>query len=122
MSFKGSDKRIYLNELCFDGNTIVSKDIKKFELNEDDKELLELNKTILKYAKKTKKYNKNFSYDIYQIDTELNTFKEKIIGNKKVIEYDYTELNAALISLSILLKKYYKKYIVKKLFKYELLK
>lgn len=122
ISFKGSDKRTYINQLCFDGNTIISKDIKKFKLNDDDIELLELNKTILKLAKKTKKYKKNFSYGIYQIDNELNTFKEKIIGNKKETIYDYPELNGYIISLSDLLKKYYKKYIVKKLFKYELLK
>ena len=113
------DNIFYKNELCFDNNTKASKDLKKFNLNEDDKKLLNLWKRILENAKLTKNYNKDFTYGTYQINEELNTFtKDK--NNKKI--YDYKELNGDLISLKNQLKLYYNKYIKEKLLKYELVK
>lgn len=122
VSFNGSDGRYYRNELCFDntnGKTIASSDLEKFELNDDEKEMFKIWNQIYNYATKTKNYNSNLTYGLWQIDYELNTsYKD---DNKNTI-YDYPELNGAINSLKAKLKIYYDKYIVGKLFEYELLK
>lgn len=122
LSFIGSDNRYYKNELCFDEDTLASKDLSKFTLNEDEEELLELWNDILESAKKTKNYDSDLSYGVYQIIKELNTFKRVKVGrtNKKV--YDYPDLNGDLETLRVKLKEYYKKYITDKMFEYELVK
>lgn len=72
--------------------------------------------------KKTKNYDSDLSYGVYQIIKELNTFKRVKVGrtNKKV--YDYPDLNGDLETLRVKLKEYYKKYITDKMFEYELVK
>lgn len=122
LSFIGSDNRYYKNELCFDEDTLASKDLSKFTLNKDEEELLELWNDILESAKKTKNYDSDLSYGVYQIIKELNTFKRVKVGrtNKKV--YDYPDLNGDLETLRVKLKEYYKKYITDKMFEYELVK
>lgn len=136
ISFNGSDGRFYKNELCFEQNTIADNDLKNFVLNENEKELFKIWNNVLKEAKTTKNYNKNFTYGLYQIDMELNTcYKTDSNGNKiypenenwsnkknSTIQYDYIELNSNIISLKEKLKSYYKNYIQDKLFEYELLK
>ena len=125
LSFTGSDGRYYKNELCFDdthGNTVASKDLKNMSLDNDEKELLELWNKILNEAKKTKEYNKELTYGVYQITKELNTTHEEGVGKNKKKVYDYPILNGYLITLRDKLKKYYKSHITDKLFKYELLK
>ncbi len=136
ISFYGSDGRFYRNELCFDGDTIASNDIKNFKLNKDEEELFKIWNDILLELKKTKNYNSNYSYGLYQIDMECNTYYKLDINNNKLlpnnenwnnkknscIYYDYVELNSYIVSLKEKLKLYYKKYIQDKLFKYELLK
>lgn len=119
LSFTGSDDRYYKNELCFDKDTLASKELEKYELNDDEKELLKLWNRILKAAKETDNYDKELSYGVYQITQELNT-SYKDDRNKTV--YDYPELNGDLKTLQSELKKYYKKYITKKMFDYELIK
>lgn len=122
LSFTGSDGRYYKNELCFEEGTLASKDLKDFELNDDEEALMKLWNKILEQAKKTKEYNKDITYGVYQIIKELNTF-EKVNNNgrmKKV--YDYPELNGNLETLRVKLKEYYKKYITDKMFEYELIK
>ena len=122
LSFTGSDGRYYKNELCFDEDTIASKDLKDFELNDDEEVLMKLWNKILEQAKQTKEYNKDITYGVYQITKELNTF-ERVNNNgrmKKV--YDYPELNGNLETLRVKLKEYYKKYITDKMFEYELVK
>jgi hypothetical protein len=119
ISFTGSDKRFYKNELCFDTKTLASEQIEKFKLNSDEKELLKIWQNILSEAKKTKNYDKELSYGPYQIEIELNTYKKD--DNNKII-YDYPTLNGELENLKNKLKTYYAKYITQKLFQYELLK
>lgn len=123
LSFAGSDKRFYKNELCFDKNTLASKQLLKFKLNSDEKELIKIWQGVLaevkKEAKNMKKYNKKFSYGPYQIEMELNTsYKDE---NNKII-YDHPTLNGELENLKKKLKAYYAKHITPKLFRYELLK
>lgn len=122
LSFNGSDGRYYKNELGFDNDTIASKDLDQYTLNEDEEELIKLWKRILKKAKETVKYNAKYSYGVYQIDKELNTFTidNSYKTRKKV--YDYPELNGDLATLRTKLKEYYNKHIRDKMFKYELVK
>ena len=136
ISFNGSDGRFYRNELCFSQNTIADNDLKNFKLNKDEEELFKIWNDILLELKKTKNYNSNYSYGLYQIDMECNTYYKLDINNNKLlpsnenwnnkknscIYYDYVELNSYIVSLKEKLKLYYKKYIQDKLFKYELLK
>ena len=122
LSFTGSDGRYYKNELCFDEDTLASKDLSDYKLNDDEEELINLWKKILKKAKSTKGYNEELSYGVYQIDKELNTFKVEKKGKSNVRIYDYPELNGDLNSLRVLLKEYYIKYIKNNMFKYELVK
>lgn len=119
LSFTGSDKRFYKNELCFDTGTLASKQLGKYKLNIDEKELIKIWQNVLFESKKTKKYHKKLSYGPYQIEMELNTSKKD--DNNKII-YDYPTLNGELENLKKKLKMYYAKYITPKLFEYELLK
>jgi len=118
LSFEGSDKRFYQNELCFDVNTLVSKILKKYKLNKFEQDLIKLFEKILKEAKKTKNYNSNYKYGIYQIEKELNTCYKK----EEINIYDYPELNTKLIELKRKLSDYYETTIQSKLFEYQLLK
>lgn len=122
LSFTGSDGRYYKNELCFDNDTLAINDLDKYTLNKDEEELLKLWKRIIKKAKETKGYNAEYSYGVYQIDKELNTFTidNSYKTRKKV--YDYPELNGDLVTLRTKLKEYYNKHIRDKMFKYELVK
>ena len=135
ISFNGSDGRFYKNELCFCQNTIADNDLKTFTLNGDEEELFKIWHELMAEARKTKEYNSNFTYGLYQIDVELNIcYKYDKNGNKiysndenytKIktnVEHEYTGLNTKIILLKEKLKEYYKNYIQDKLFKYELLK
>jgi len=119
MSFIGSDKRFYKNELCFNAGTLASEQLDKYKLNSDEKELIKIWKDVLSESRKTKNYNKKLIYGPYQIEMELNTSQKN--DNDKII-YDYPTLNGELENLKKKLKIYYAKYIKSKLFKYELLK
>ncbi|MGU8987224.1 hypothetical protein ACV3V0_05865 [Clostridium perfringens] len=121
VSFIGSDGNLYLNELCFDSDTVALNSLESYSdiLNNDDKELLDVWNKILDEAKKTENYDKTKKYGLYQIIQELNTFYK---DEKDNIHYNYPELNGDIESLKIKLKQYYKSHIVHKLFKYELLK
>ena len=119
LSFTGSDGRYYNNELCFDEDTLASKELEKYELNKDEEELMKLWNRILKAAKKTDNYNEELSYGVYQITQELDTsYKDE--RNKTI--YNYPELHGDLKTLQSELKKYYKKYITDKMLKYQLVK
>ena len=125
LSFNGSDGRYYRNELCFDktnGDTVASLDLKNMTLDEDEKKLMFLWKSILSEAKKTANYNSSLTYGVYQISRELNTSHKEGTGTSERIVYDYPELNSYLTSLRDNLKLYYKSHITAKMFKYELLK
>ncbi len=119
-SFVGSNNKLYKNELCFDENTIALQYLNKLKLTEEEKELINLSKTINNLARETKNYNKDFTYGLYQIENQLNTYKIEEDTKKKI--YDYPILNGHINTLKSLLKKYYKNNIEPKLFEYELLK
>jgi hypothetical protein len=118
LSFDGSDKRFYQNELCFDTNTIATETLNKYKLNKIEKDLINLFGQILKEAKKTKNYDSKYKYGTYQIDKELNTFTK----DEDIKIYDYPELNTKLIELKNKLSNYYEETIQQKLFQYQLLK
>lgn len=122
LSFKGSNKKDYQNELCFDKNTIASKEIKNAKFNKEEQELIDLWNKILSEAKKTKKYNKNLNYGVYQITKDLNTYKEIKSGSKVERKYDYPDLNGYLNAMVVRLKNFYRTNIKEKMFDYELLK
>lgn len=119
LSFNGSDGRFYRNELCFHKDTLANIDLKKFKLDADEKELLEVWSRVLDKAEKTGKMVDSFTYGPYQIEQEINTFAKTEDG-KNV--YDYPELNSELNTLKVLLKKYYTTHIREKMFEYELVK
>ena len=118
LTFDGSDGRHYQNELCFDNDTLASRDLKSMQLDEEEQALMKLWYKILDEAKATSNYNTAFTYGVYQITKELNTFDV----NGKVNNYHYPDLNGDLITLRNRLKDYYKSHITEKMFKYELLK
>lgn len=121
-SFIASNNITYRNELCFDKKSFSFIELKIFDLNEEEKELIKLWDKIFKEIQKTKNYNSNFSYGIYQIVEELNTYDEIKIKGKKRKKYHYNKLNGDLEALNRKLKEYYEKNIIQDLFKYELLK
>lgn len=140
LTFDGSDGRHYQNELCFDGlnktgdaipedaATLALKDLRKYALNpktaldDDEKELMELWFRILREAQQTANYNPDFTYGVYQISKELDTYREEGSGRKKTRAYDYPALHGDLDTLRVKLKEYYKSHIMEKMFKYELIK
>ena len=98
ISFTGSDKRFYKNELCFDSGTLASEQLGKFKLNSDEKELIKVWERVLTEAKarEIKNYNKKLAYGPYQIEIELNTSHKD--DNDKTV-YDYPTLNGELKNL-----------------------
>lgn len=122
LTFEGSDGRHYQNELCFDKNTIASSDLAKMNLDEKEKTLISLWEKILKEARDTGKCNPEWTYGVYQITKEINTYTDEGTGKSKKRVYDFPQLNGDLDSLRVLLKEYYKSHITEKMFKYELIK
>lgn len=122
-SFVGTDNRFYRNELCLDttnGDTIASLEMANLDVSDKEKELFNMWNTILKWAKKTKNYDSELTYGVYQIFCELNTFThDEETGENKP---DYPELNGHLKSLKQKVKEYYNSEIVPVLFEYEFLK
>ena len=93
-----------------------------FELDSDEEELMELWRKILAEAQATDNYVSTYSYGVYQIGEELNTFKIEGTGRNKHKVYDYVDLNGDLDSLRENLKAYYRSHILDKMFEYELVK
>ena len=122
VSFYGSDERYYRNELCFDYGTLASETLNEFELDSDEENLMYLWRKILSEAHTTNNYNNVYSYGVYQISEELNTFQIEGTGRNKHKVYDYVDLNGDLNSLRENLKTYYRSHILDKMFKYELVK
>lgn len=133
LTFDGSDGRHYQNELCFDNTDpnrlpLALTDLNKYAaaketaLDDDEVALMDLWYKIMNEAKRTANYNPAFTYGVYQITKELNTFKTIGTGKSKRIDYDDPELNGDLESLRKMLKEYYKSHITAKMFQYELLK
>ncbi|MDP2090534.1 MAG: hypothetical protein Q8K30_02950 [Candidatus Gracilibacteria bacterium] len=136
LSFIGSDNRFYKNELCLSQNTLSDEKLNDFELNKSDRYILNMWNDILEVAKNTNNYKNNFTYGLYQIIQDLNTYKyngnsytkdeiKKLIlskTEKKFVSVEYLELNTKIDAMKKLLKEYYKNQIQDKLFEYELLK
>ena len=122
ISFEGSDDRYYRNELCFDAGTLASATLSEFKLDSDEEKLMSLWRKILVEAQATNNYVRKYSYGVYQIGVELNTFRIEGTGRKKHKVYDYVDLNGDLDSLRENLKAYYRSHILDKMFKYELVK
>ena len=125
LSFTGSDKRYYRNELCFDntnGTTQALKDLDQNNLSDQEQNLLDLWNNILEEAKKTANYDSKLTYGVYQITKELNTFHNEGVGTRQKKVADYPVLNGYLVSLRDNLKQYYLDVIKPDMFKYELVK
>lgn len=136
LSFLWSDERFYKNELCLNQNTLSDEKLKEFNLNNTDKSIISLWENILDEAKKTTNYKQIYTYWLYQIIQELNTYlynwksytKDELKNlnlaktEKKAVSIEYVELNTKIDDLKKILKEYYKNEIQDKLFKYELLK
>lgn len=118
-SFTGSDGRFYRNELCLDGDTIASKDLAKLNTNDTEKQLLAQWQHLMAEVKKTKEYNKALTYGVYQIFAEIDTSYKDDDGNTV---WNNLEVHSALQTLKNLVKVYYNKEIVPKLFEHEFLK
>lgn len=91
-------------------------------LDADEQALIKLWNNILSEARSTGKCNPNWTYGVYQITKEINTFQTVGTGKSKKNVYDYPQLNGDLDTLRTMLKAYYKSHITKKMFQYELLK
>ena len=76
----------------------------------------------VRLSEATNNYVRKYSYGVYQIGVELNTFRIEGTGRKKHKVYDYVDLNGDLDSLRENLKAYYRSHILDKMFKYELVK
>ena len=133
-SLKGSDNRLYLNQLCFDGATLASKKLDEFikkgyKLNATEKALLARYEQILERVRENKdkiykNFNKAYKYGIYQIDEEINVKEQRGLkpdGTPNMVYID-GDLNNMLKSFKEEVKNYYKANLVDTLFEYELLK
>jgi hypothetical protein len=119
-SLEGGDGRLYKNELCFDKGTLATQSLAGYKLSDTEQKLLTIFNEILRLAKTTENYNPKFTWGVYQIDQDLNTYSRDDLTDTKI--YDHPQLNTALIELKSELAKYYESVIQPKLFEYELLK
>ena len=110
---------IIKNQLCFDEGTIASQKLSTLSLNKDEKQLVDLFGRLLAEAKKVNEYNPNYTYGLYQISDDLNTFYKDENDNKV---YNHPELNSYLEALRKKIDSYFDKYIKDKLYDYELIK
>lgn len=121
--FIGSDGRFYHNQLTLDttnGETLASMEIAQMDKNSRETDLLKQWDKILTEAKKTKEYNPNYNYGLFQIYKELDTTRMDEKTNKEV--QNYPALHGDIRALKPMLKDYYIEEIVPNLFKYQFLK
>ena len=80
---------------------------------------------IFKFVKTTGEYNPEFTYGLHQIYKDINIkiktgdYTKK---NEPILEHKYNELNNLIKEFKEQLNEFYEKYLIPKLFKYELLK
>ena len=120
--FVGSDGRLYRNHFTLDntnGATLAASDLSKMCMNAEENVLVQLWNSVLSEAKKTKEYDKNWNYGVYQIINELDT---TYVDSNGDTQYNYTQLHTNLTTLKQKVKEYYLKEIVPFLFEYEFLK
>jgi hypothetical protein len=122
-TFIGSDGRFYRNELCLDttnGFTIASTYLSEYLIASDQEtKLFHQWEQLFRTAQKTKKYNPESTYGVYQIFDELNT---TYLDESQKKQYNYPDLNGDLITLRTMVKEYYNSEIVPTLFEYKFLK
>ncbi|WP_279144569.1 hypothetical protein [Helicobacter pullorum] len=128
-SLKGSDGRLYLNELCFDGNTLAAQTMldfinKGYKLSDTEKELLNEFYEILNVVKTTDEYNSEFRYGLYQIDEEINIKIQQgtNANGEPKMAFKYGDLNNTIKTFKLKIKEYYKEKLTNTLFEYEFLK
>ncbi len=119
LSLRTSNGFFYQNELCLDSGTKASCDLEKMKLSKRDKDILSIWDNVMQKAKQVPCYDETCKYGTYQIKQELNTYS---LDERKKKIYDYPELNSAIVSLKMELKKYYIDIIMPLLLKYELIK
>ena len=122
LSFDGLDGNRYINELCFDNETLAMRKLSTLALTPEEEKIIGLWNTIIKEAKATGKCKPEYKYGVYQIRKEINTSHKEGKGKNQKVIYDHPKLNGDLNTLKELLKNYYKNNITPKLFKYELIK
>ncbi|MCH4062927.1 MAG: hypothetical protein LKG48_05005 [Lachnospiraceae bacterium] len=130
-SLHGSDGRLYLNQLCFDGNTLARQKLDEFlakgyKLTEEEQTLWNKMQALLEKVKTdcTDEYRPEFTYGLYQIDEEINVkipVGTKADGTPKM-EWKYGDLNNMIKDIKALDKQYYLDNLVDTLFEYEFLK
>lgn len=119
LSIKASDGVIYYNELCFDLNAKALRDLCAMTLTPQEKEIISIWERVLKEAKETINYNRQYKYGTYQIKKDLNTFS---MDDNKRKTFNYPQLNGDLAVLKKRIREYYYNIIQPLLFKYELIK
>lgn len=113
------------NEFCLNQNTIADSIIKEFSLDNDDITIINQWIDILSDAKDKEEYNNKYTYNLLQIDKDINKKIGSGVFNKKGEEIKipkYSDLDEKIKELKTQLAQYYKTYIKEKLFFYELLK
>jgi len=130
-SLYGSDNRLYLNQLCLDGDTLAKKKLDEFiskgySLTEQDQVLLEKMNQLLKKVKAEcpDEYRPEYTYGLYQIDKEINVkvpARRKTKGELRTAR-KYPMLDRLIKEIKALTKQYYRDNLVNTLFEYEFLK
>jgi hypothetical protein len=121
----GSDGRLYLNQICLDGDTLARKYLDKYiedgyEPTDKENELFELYEKLMReVANGKEEYNPDFTYGIYQIEKEIDTTYHDAKGN---CCHNYGDLQSKLKNIKAKAKDYYVKEIAPVLMKYELVK
>lgn len=128
-SLHGSDGRLYLNQLCFDGDTLAKQKLdeylaKGYKLTDKEQELWDKMQKLLVDIQSCDEYRSDFRYGLYQIDEEINV-KIKV-GTKgdgtDKMDWKYGDLNNDIKTIKALAKQYYIDNLVDTLFEYEFLK
>ncbi|MBQ8173857.1 MAG: hypothetical protein IJ009_00475 [Clostridia bacterium] len=133
ISFDGSNGKLYLNELCFDEGTLASETLAKYKLTREENILILEWEVLMETAKECDKYNPQYKYGVYQIETELNERIEQIDNRtgqpildprtgKALMKPKYPLLNGKFTPLKKRLSEYYARNIEPKLFRYGLIK
>lgn len=124
LSFDGSNKVLYRNELCFDSGTIASAKLSNFQLSQEEQQLIDLWNKVLANARTTPNYDPRFSYGLCQIDIDLNTSHQIVKPNSTQTQtvWDNPILNGDIKSLKTALAAYHENTITPKLWQFGLLK
>ena len=126
MSQHGRNGKLYINELCFDGNTEARKKLDElikngYRLTDTDKQLFDVYNQLLEMVKKTEEYESWYTYGTYQISQDIN-IKEYVNGDEENSSYKYGDINQAIKNLKTLTQKYYETELFEDLKKYQFIK